>query len=325
MIPALHRHVTPLTQSTARASGVQKFDTAPLPPACNPHVFHRNFQVSQVALALLLASVKAPPCAFHRLTCCCCCRCSPSLIAERIMAKNLKIKGPTPRRGAAKRVVLSAQESKQLLTRTRIRDRVRELLSRSAISYEKGASPKAGKGGLPATALGISTPTPQYQLNLGKRTLLMLQAWKQPRRVFPLQTRPVNRFYVSMLLMIALIGASGSYSYHLASKWYDEVSRQDVVTAFNWEGWVRKVSGKSHAFAPSRKRDQLLVEQAKRAERIAREQPAKPRKTAKAVKSKKSGAGKAKVAHQKKRNPMDELKAWTKRRAPDVESVRVKD
>lgn len=245
--------------------------------------------------------------------------------AERTMAKQVKNKKPALRRGATKRVVLSAEESKQLLARTRIRDRVRDLLSRSAIRYRKAAKNNTAQA-LP-TAMAVTTPTPQYQLNLGKRTLLMLHAWKQPRRPIPLRPRPVNRFYVSVLLMIGLIGASGSYTYHLASRWYDEVSREDVARAVNWEGWVRKVSGKSQTFTPSRQRSQLLAEQAKRAEERAHPVKASKKRPAPrtATPSPKPKTSQAKLAHKKKLSPFDELKAWTRKRAPDVESVRVKD
>lgn len=270
------------------------------------------------------------------------------------MAKTAKNKGTAPRRNPSKRVMLSPLESKELLTRTRIRDRVRDLLSRSAIRYKKSPPPQDGANPPASGGMSVTAPQPHYHLNLGKRTLLMLQAWKKPQRVIPIRTGPVNRFYVSILISIGLIGASGSYTYHVASRWYERTSRQDFATIVNWEGWVRKVSGKSQTYTPSRTRSDLLAQEAERAERRALEKKPSKRKTVARSKpiSKREPAlvqqtkqvppsrsttlpakksipaekdGKTKVAHKRKRSPFDEMRAWMRKRTPDVESVRVTD
>lgn len=150
------------------------------------------------------------------------------------LLKTTKRVAVKPAKMATKRLVLTPEDSKRLLAKHgKIRDRLRDILSKSTIRYD----------------MQMSNKRPNVQLNIGKRTLMMLQR-SQPRRphgVQALAQRPINRFYLSVLLMLTLVGASGFYTYKLTERFYDSMTRT-VAENVDWQGWVVNVSGKKTAF-----------------------------------------------------------------------------
>lgn len=152
----------------------------------------------------------------------------------QVLLKSAKKAVLKPAKVATQRLVLNPDDSKKLLAKHgKIRDRLRDILSKSTIRYD----------------MQMSNKRPNVQLNIGKRTLMMLQR-SQPRRpqgIHAIADRPVNRFYLSVLLMLMIVGASGFYTYKLTEKFYDSMTRT-VAENVDWQGWVVNVSGKKTAF-----------------------------------------------------------------------------
>lgn len=159
--------------------------------------------------------------------------------AEALLKTTKKVvKGPA--KVATQRLVLTPDDSKRLLAKHgKIRDRLRDILSKDTIRYD----------------MQMNNARPKVQLNIGKRTLMMLQRStpRRPQGIQALAQRPVNRFYVSVFMMLLLVGASGFYSYKLAQRFYDGVSHT-VTENVDWQGWVVNVSGKKDAFSRDMRR-----------------------------------------------------------------------
>ncbi len=174
----------------------------------------------------------------------------------------------SPAKIATQRLVLTPDDSKRLLAKHgKIRDRLRDILSKDTIRYD----------------MQMNNAHPKVQLNIGKRTLMMLQRStpRRPKGIQALAQRPVNRFYVSVFMMLFLVGASGFYSYKLAQRFYDGVTHT-VNEKVDWQGWVVNVSGKKDAFSRDMRRSfsEIQAEMRLAAREKARVKKSGPREAA---------------------------------------------
>lgn len=84
-------------------------------------------------------------------------------------------------------------------------------------------------------------------LAVGKNTALFMK--EKMKKAAPSVSRwqRMNRFYLGIAMMIALVAGSAYATYTIATAWFD-ANRTSVSQAVNWEQWIKNTSGQNGAY-----------------------------------------------------------------------------